>query len=1473
MFPRRLLLSVSLLCVIAGGRSDPQYVLTIPALLKSGETEKACVNLLGHKDRLDLNVRLEYNGVNTTIFSENVPAENYFQCNNFTVPTVEKTVPVFVTLSAVGGSVELLERKAVVIDTMENVYLIQMDKPIYKAGQKVQFRLISLNSQLRPVKEKYTVVHLRDPSGSRVSQWLNQDADSGIAQMEFQLINDAALGSYYITAERASGFSVTQWFSVEEYVLPRFSVTMDSTRTLSVLDEILTFNVSAMYTYGQPVPGSITGRWCRRQSFNYGRRQNCIKNKDGICSNITGKLGLDGTFQGIVDLSQFQLQLSGLEMSLNLDITVTEEGTGIQVTESRYVRVTSQLARVSFDYNSLNQYYKRGIPYLVKVTLADEGGHPLADEIIELGVNEEIIQNLTTDADGKAEYGIDTSNYVETNMNITASYKNTEQCYYTTWESPGYPIAKYTATRFYSQTGSFLQVQQPQGELSCGQSQSIEVQYALSKAGVGEEASKVIFYYLVMSRTAIVRSGQQEVDVTNSLRGSFSFNITICSDLAPSADFIVYSILQTEVIADTVGLDIEKCFKNQVSLSFSEERGTPASNVDLQLTAAPGSLCGIRVIDYSLLLLNPYEQFTANSVYYSLRHLSLYGYNVGGFDVEEPAPSCVKPGKQIFYNGSYYVPVSSKDEGDTYNKIKSVGLVFGTGATLRKPQVCQQKVNEKTQSAIQHGLGGGFGGGGSGESSPLAFSVAERKLQSADVSSGSNTITTVRKNFPETWVWKTESVNSKGHGTIPEVVPGTITQWQGSMFCVSEEEGFGMARYPANFTAFQSFFVELSLPYSVTRGEILVIKAFVSNYLEQHIKVHGTLKSSNDFEAVSQEGEQDACVLPGQRASYSWNIDAKSLGEISFEMSAETTHIGESCDGPNDPSQQPRKDTVIQSLIVEAEGIRKEVTSSNLICVQDINSETLISITPPENVVPDSAEAFVTTLGDILGLPLQNMQGLIQLPFGCGEQNLVRMAPIPHVLQYLNSTGQLTDEILSKAKDFLNTGYYRQLKFMLSSGAYDTFGGWEAKGNSWLTCYVFKTFEEAKKLIYIDEKIQQQTLIWLENSQKLESGCFKPVGDLFNSALKGGADDDLSFTAFLAIALLESKYSLGMSLLDGCLECLVTASKSEQSIYNRALMVYAFTLAGDWERRGNMLDTLKTEAVSEGGTLHWERADKPDREFFPFFNSPYAPAEVEITSYMMLSIAKGPNVTNGDLSYMAQIAVWMIQQQNSYGGFQSTQDTVVALQALSAYAHLIFTPNTHHNVRVSTGNGDILQFTLNQDNRLVVQRQSLPNVPGDYQLNVNGIGCCLVQTTVRYNIPVPKANSAFSLSVNTSSESCVNGVAYTFTIGIQVSYRGSRNQSNMAIIDIKLLSGYQTDYMSLRELENSKLVSKSEEKNNHVYLYLNSVSSKTIYLPFKVQIGSRVLNIKNALVYVYDYYETADNGATAYSHPCSAAEQ
>ena len=68
-------------------------------------------------------------------------------------------------------------------------------------------------------------------------------------------------------------------------------------------------------------------------------------------------------------------------------------------------------------------------------------------------------------------------------------------------------------------------------------------------------------------------------------------------------------------------------------------------------------------------------------------------------------------------------------------------------------------------------------------------------------------------------------------------VPDTVTTWVADAFAISESSAFGIAEMPATVLAFQPFFVSLSLPYSVIRGEEMTVIATVFNYYHENLTV------------------------------------------------------------------------------------------------------------------------------------------------------------------------------------------------------------------------------------------------------------------------------------------------------------------------------------------------------------------------------------------------------------------------------------------------------------------------------------------------------------------------------------------------------------------------------------------------------------------------------------------------------------
>ncbi|NXX61349.1 OVOS protein, partial [Scopus umbretta] len=146
------------------------------------------------------------------------------------------------------------------------------------------------------------------------------------------------------------------------------------------------------------------------------------------------------------------------------------------------------------------------------------------------------------------------------------------------------------------------------------------------------------------------------------------------------------------------------------------------------------------------------------------------------------------------------------------------------------------------------------------------------------------------------------------------------------------------------------------------------------------------------------------------------------------------------------------------------------------------------------------------------------------------------------------------------------------------------------------------------------------------------------------------------------------------------------------------------------------------------------------------------------------------------------------------------QDTVVALQALAQYGYLTYSKKSLNTVKVNFMESPSKTFQVNDKNRFLLQQTSFPTIPGNYSVEVNGTGCVYLQTTLRYNVYLPKKVAGFSLSVQTANVSCTSNFPPKFDLVLSASYTGNRKVSNMAIIDVKMLSGFVPVRSSLKKV-------------------------------------------------------------------------
>ncbi|NXL53139.1 A2ML1 protein, partial [Podilymbus podiceps] len=1403
------------------------YAVAIPSQLYYPFSETVCLQV-SRKEAVPIHVTvtLQSRAGNETLITQAISQLTFFHCTSFQVPPPvgNPDEVAFIGITVQEANSEFQKKQKVLIKHADKKTFIQTDKPVYKPGQ-IDYAVIAWTSCKRVFLvpgNNYLPLPTQDPKGNRIVQWLNVTPVGGIVDLSFSLAAEAPVGEYAIKMPDR-----THTFRVEEYVLPKFSVSIQMPQVVTILEENFPVRICGMYTYGKPVQGSVKAVVCRKR-IQYNRKSS--KAQRSICKEYTGETNEDGCFATEVNIKFYhQKRSDNYDFNLEAVAFLKESGTGVEFNTTENCKVTFDITTLQFWGTSY--YYQQGAPYHGNLELKSANGTHLKNKEVILTVSygsRKQTKTYFTDDIGMASFILETSAW-DNSSKVLLQAKTQPEDLRSQNVRVSYGTASLTLRAFYSSSHSSVRIQPVQATLACRDVQRVTVHYCVLATELGDGAARADFYHLVS--TSLPLPILFLFCLLPSDQYSGTFDVTLPIDLiSPMATLFVYTALpEGQVAADTFTLKVSKCFRNHVKLGFSDTVALPGSAVRLHLQAAPGSLCSIRAVDRSVLLLKPEAELSRDrwfcilSLFKFVGWLEVVANMLGGGDRDRLSDILPFPLKSAFFSSPSF--------------LQNSGLTFLTNLKIKSPIECRthttfyydymylDNLDPETDAAVEH-------------------------AESEHIELGSET-GPVRTWFPETFIWTLVPINDSGVAELSVTVPDSITDWRAMTFCTSESHGLGISE-TASMRSFKPFFVEPTLPYSVFRGESFPLKVKVFSYLKQCMVLQLSLMDSRNFEFVHANVRFTVCLCPDSAKTFFWDVKATKLGKVNFTVTAEVMEQEDVCtESTAVVPESGGKDTVIKHLLVKAEGLLEEKTHTSVLCPEGSSASETITFTMPENRVLGSERAHISFLGDILGTALDNIDELLQMSSGCGEQNMVHFAPNVFITRYLEETGQLTPDIKQKAIGYLESGYQQQLLYKHTDGSYSAFGEGSEPGNTWLTALVLKTFSQAQDFIHIDERNIKDAASALIQSQT-PSGCFKSVGKLFNNGLMGAVEEGLGLSSAIIIALIHSGMPRSDPVVWKALECikdLVNADTGSSNLYSLALAANAFAVAGDKALRQKILKRLDKAAITSDDQIFWSQQSKQREDSLYWYQAPSV--DVELTSSILMAHLSKSSLSSDEIRKASQIVSWLTKQQNPYGGFASTQDTVVALEALALYATKTFSKDGLDLQASLSSEGFKQNIRVDNTNRLLLQTVDLPAIPQDYTVRVQGHGCLFLQAVLRYHIPPPRSDVAFAVSVQTE---CTAFNATQFPVTVHARYTGNRVSTNMVLIQVELLSGYSPVAGSLEELKKMPLVKKVESEADRVILYLEELTRQPHTYTLLVQQDMQVKDRKPANIKVYDYY-------------------
>ncbi|RMC07193.1 hypothetical protein DUI87_16649 [Hirundo rustica rustica] len=998
------------------------------------------------------------------------------------------------------------------------------------------------------------------------------------------------------------------------------------------------------------------------------------------------------------------------------------------------------------------------------------------------------------------------------------------------------PEASIRAERYQSASPNYLSISIPHTVVAPGDTLPITLK-DIHQSGSGNIG---YFYYMVVAKGQAQLLGR--VPSSDKV-----INLKITEKMVPAFRFLAYYFIgnkgQQEIIADSVWVDVMDVCEGKIKVRTEQDTYEPTDHVNLQIETDHAGKVALAVVDKAVFILNKKNKLTAKKVFNAMNSYDL-GCSVGG--------------------GANNIQVFT-----------DVGLAFISDtiqSNIREGYKCLQGTRRQKRSLdFQKKMSG------------IEYNEHEELFDEISVS--------LRSYFPESWWWSFEEVESPGKHSVKNFVPDSITTWEVQAISISPEKGFCVAD-PHTFAVFKDFFVSLRLPYSVRRHEQLEIKAVVYNYLPKDLQVIVKMDAVKGL--CTAETTARAVQLPllakGNSATPAFfSVVPLTVGEIPITITAFDQNSGHS-------------DSIRKNLKVVAEGVlqREEET----ICINSALKSHAVDLNRPSNMVPGSdSRVLVSLKGNIMDesvencLSLSGVEKLIQVPTGCAEQTMVKMAPAVYAIEYLDASEQWVNfnpEKKQEAIGMIEKGYTRLLEFQKEDGSYGAFK--TTPSSVWLTAFIVKVLTRSREYLSIQDSHIRNSVSYLVNQQQTD-GSFHDHHPVMDRSMQGGiksAEEDLAMTAFVTIALQETLRVYPSPdvarVITGTVAYMKNQFSRNTDCYSTVITAYALTLVQS--------DSEDAQFVKEKLRNCSSFDEAKQQRYWGNGNNAIS---VETTAYALLQ-----TLLLGDMEYATPIATWLTERRNYGGGYCSTQDTVVALEALSAYSiQTLNSAPTDLTVRLGTPGRQNYYSIVLTDAHEEFQKQLEFELGRKLEVSVHGKGNGTMSILKMYWTPELKNNTCNDLILTVEVEGSVKyseaeysdeddyedltaagnstfetlskmdwfdirsrrkrdvtALSKTESLQYKVCVRSTGPKSpKMSLVDLTLLSGLEPDTKELEQLvtASDRYIQHFEYKEGKVLLYFGELPSGPD--PDCISFGAKQINpmglVQPANAILYDFYNPA----------------
>ncbi|HYT94223.1 MAG TPA: alpha-2-macroglobulin family protein, partial [Gemmataceae bacterium] len=495
----------------------------------------------------------------------------------------------------------------------------------------------------------------------------------------------------------------------------------------------------------------------------------------------------------------------------------------------------------------------------------------------------------------------------------------------------------------------------------------------------------------------------------------------------------------------------------------------------------------------------------------------------------------------------------------------------------------------------------------------------------------------VRRDFTETLYWHPVLVVPGGKKTdLTFELSDSVTRFQVQVWAHTLDGRLGSAT--AEVTSKLPFSVEPTMPFEVTRSDKITIPVIVANRTQKSLSVELGVDAKNL--TLQGDAKRQLAVDAGKSVRQLFTFQPSVVeGEATLNVVGRSEPLG--------------ADRVERRFKIVPEGFPVVGAKSDLL-------ETVArhEIVLPEDWVKGTlkmqVQVFPSTLADLQ----KGLEGLLREPGGCFEQSSSSNYPNVLILNYLKASEQTDPQIEKRARTLLTSGYQQLTSFECQvpnqaqvRRGYEWFGQ-TAPPHEALTAYGLLQFKDMAKVHPVDAAMVERTRKYLLD-QRDGKGGFKRNQRALDTF--GRAPEHVT-NAYIVWSLTEAG---GDEDLTVELKTLHEAAKSSKDPYFVALVGLAHLNRGKSDEGLALLKAMRTAQQADGRLTGAQMS---------ITGSGGRDLDIETTALATLAWLRANRPADFNEN-VQKAAKWIGQQRGGYGGFGSTQSTILALKALIAFTH------------------------------------------------------------------------------------------------------------------------------------------------------------------------------------------------------------